>query len=102
MVYRDLVVYSSSINIASVASQTTVEQTFTVNGLVAATDVILSVSKPTCSAGLAIGNARVSGDNTLALTLVNCSAGAVDPAAETYLIVAGRVGGSSIANGNRL
>lgn len=79
-------VYSQSLDVASVAANTTVEQTFTVTGL-ATTDTVF-VNKPTATAGLGIVNARVSAANTLAITFVNATAGAIDPAAETYAIVA--------------
>lgn len=81
--------YSATIDPASVGAATSAEQTFTVTGL-AVGDVILSVNKPTATAGVGIVNARVSAANTLALTFMNATAGAVDPASETYLIVAMR------------
>jgi len=77
-------VVQSSINVASVAANTTAEQTFTVTGLRLG-DMVL-VSKPSLSAGLGLVNARVSANDTLALTFSNSTAGAIDPAAETYTI----------------
>jgi hypothetical protein len=84
-----IMLYSVTINPASVASATSAEQTFTVTGL-AVGDVILAVNKPTATAGVGIVNMRVSAADTLALTFMNSTAGAVDPASETYLIVAMR------------
>lgn len=81
-----IVVYSQSIDVASVAANTTAEQTFTVTGLTTADKVI--VNKPSLSAGLGIVNARVSAADTLAITFVNATSAAIDPAAETYAIVA--------------
>lgn len=74
---------------ASVATITTAEQTFTFPG-VRTTDVILSVTKPTNTAGLGIVNARVSAANTIAITFVNPTAGAVDAPSQTYTIVFAR------------
>jgi hypothetical protein len=58
-----ITVYTQSIDVASVAANTSAEQTFTVTGL-ATTDKVF-VIKPSLSAGLVIGNARVSAANTL-------------------------------------
>lgn len=77
-------VISQSINVASVAANTTAEQTFTVPGL--KTSDMVFVNKPSVSAGLGIVNARVSAADTLAISFVNATAAAIDPAAETYLI----------------
>lgn len=79
-----LLTFSSSLNVASVAANTSAEQTFTVTGL-ETTDVVF-VSKPSLSAGLVVGNARVSAADTLAITFGNLTASPIDPAAETYLI----------------
>ncbi|MGH9967714.1 MAG: hypothetical protein ACREBG_07740 [Pyrinomonadaceae bacterium] len=78
--------YSQSLNVASVAANTSAEQTFTVTGL-ATTDKVF-VNKPALNAGLVVGNARVSAADTLAITFGNLTAGAIDPAAETYEIIA--------------
>jgi hypothetical protein len=80
-----------SINVASVAVNTTAEQTFTVNGL-RTTDMVF-VNKPSLSAGLGICNCRVSAANTLAITFNNNTAGAIDPVAETYNILVIRPSG---------
>jgi hypothetical protein len=79
--------YTPTIDPASVAAATSAEQTFTVTGL-AVGDVILTVNKPTATAGVGIVNARVSAANTLALTFMNATAGALDPASEVYHVVA--------------
>lgn len=81
-------VYNQSINVASVAANTSAEQTFTVTGLTTADEIV--VNKPSLSAGLVIGNARVSAADTLALTFGNLTASPIDPAAETYTIMAFR------------
>lgn len=77
--------YSVTWNPASVAAATSAEQTVTVNGLQVG-DVPVLV-KPTLSAGLGIGNVRVSAANTLAVTLVNATAGAIDAGSEVYTLM---------------
>jgi len=68
----------------SVAANTTAEQTFTVTGLPASSEVV--VNKPTVTSGLGIGNARVSALNTLAITYINNTASAITPPSEVYTI----------------
>lgn len=87
-----LIVVSVTINPAEVATITTAEQTFTVDGL-RASDLVIAVIKPTCTAGVGIVNARVSAANTLALTFVNPTAAGVDAASESYKIVIARPSG---------
>lgn len=77
-------IISQSLDVASVAANTTAEQTFTVPNL-RLNDVVM-VNKPSVSAGLGVVNARVSAANTLALTFVNATASAINPSAETYVI----------------
>lgn len=79
-------VYSQSLDVASVAANTSAEQTFTVTGLTTADKVF--VNKPSVSAGLGVVNARVSAADTLALTFMNNTGSSIDPAAETYTITA--------------
>lgn len=83
---------TASINVGSVAANTTAEQTFTVPGL--RLGDFVHVAKPSLNAGLGVCNARVSANNTLALTFNNNTAGAIDPAAETYLICVMRPDGT--------
>ncbi len=68
----------------SVAANTSAEQTFTVPGLLANSQVF--VNKPSATAGLGIGGARVSAANTLAINFVNNTAAAIIPPAETYTV----------------
>jgi hypothetical protein len=74
-----------SLDVASVAADTLVEQTFTVNGLT--TDMVPIVIKQTDDAGLALLHARVSAADTLALLFYNHSGGAVDPAAQNFKVI---------------
>jgi len=70
---------------ASVASNTTATQTFTVLGLRVGDFVI--VQKATNTTGITISNPMVSAGNTLRITLGNHTAGAVDPPSEVYRIL---------------
>lgn len=77
-------VVSATLDVASVAAATTAQQTFTVPGLRVG-DIVIPM-KPSLTAGLGIAGARVSAADTLAITFINATAGALDPAAEAYLI----------------
>jgi hypothetical protein len=78
-------VVTTSLNVASVAANTTAEQTFTITGL--RVGDFVTVSKPSLSAGLGVVNARVSAADTLAISFVNATASPIDPAAESYLVL---------------
>lgn len=70
---------------ATVAPNTTVEQTFTVQGLKAGD--FIDITKPTVQAGLGIVNSRVTAANTLGIGFVNATAASILPtASEAYLI----------------
>jgi hypothetical protein len=72
------------LNIASVAAATSAEQTFTVRGL--KLNDFIAVSKPSLHAGIAVGNARVSAKDTLAIQFINTTAGPIVPGSETWNI----------------
>ena len=74
-----------SLNVASVAANTTAEQAFALPGL--RVGDLVQVTKPSPSAGLVVGTARVSAPDTLAVTFGNLTGGAIDPAAETYTVL---------------
>ena len=91
-------VISVTLSPASVAINTTAEQTFTVNGLL--TGDFVSCNKPTAQAGLGIVGCRVSAANTLAITFSNNTAASITPtAAQVYLILVTRPD-STITDGN--
>lgn len=76
---------------ASVAANTTAEQTFTVPGIIAS-DVCIDVTKPTSQAGLGIVMTRVTAANTVGITFSNNTASPIVPtAAEVYKICIVRV-----------
>lgn len=70
---------------AALTASTSVERTYTVPGLLVGD--IATVNKPTHTAGVVIGNARVSAADTLAITFGNLTAGTPSlPASESYLL----------------
>lgn len=81
-----------TIDVASVSANTTSEQTFTVPGLLPRDYV--TVLKPSHSTGLGVVNARVSAADTIAITFMNNTGSAIDPAAEAYLVLVARPEGT--------
>lgn len=81
--------FTVTLNPASVPASSTSEQTVTVNGLT--TQDVVTVNKPSHSSGLGIVGARVSADNTLAITFANVTGSAIDPGSEEYRVVAIRL-----------
>lgn len=79
-----LQLYTASIAPASVAANTTAEQTFTVTGLISGTPVW--VNKPSWTNGIGIAGVRVSGTNTLAINFTNSTSSAITPPTENYII----------------
>lgn len=74
-----------SLTPASVAANTSAEQTFTVVGL-RTTDFVY-VSMPSLQAGIGVANARVSAKDTLAISFINSTAAGVVPVAGAYQVV---------------
>lgn len=79
-----LLIYTPLLSPASVAANTTAEQTFTVTGLVSGSAVW--VNKPSYQVGLSITGCRVSAADTLAITFQNNTAAAIVPTAEVYTV----------------
>lgn len=72
-------VYTQSVDFASVAANVVAEQDITVTG-VAVGDIVLAVHpNAALSVALGIAGARVKSANTIAVKLVNPTAGALDP-----------------------
>jgi hypothetical protein len=78
-------VFQVSVDIASTATITTTETDVTVPG-VRPGDFVF-VNKPSHSTGLGIANARVKAADTVSIQAVNPTAGTINPAAETYIIL---------------
>jgi len=81
---------SVTLSPASVAAATTVEQTFTVNGV--QPGMVVAVSKPTLQAGLLVTGARVVAPNQVGVTFMNVTTATVitPTAGEAYLFFAAR------------
>ena len=86
-ILRGQAVLSVSLTPASVAAGTSAEQDFTVSGL--AVGDFVAVNGATGNVTGVIG-VRVSAANTLTIRYLNPSAGALTPAAGTYLIYVAR------------
>jgi hypothetical protein len=82
----------------AVATITTAEQSYTVNGLQVG-DIVAAVNRPNNTpVGVGVVNARVSAANTLSLTWVNPTAGSVTPGAGVFSIIIARpeIGGGTL------
>lgn len=79
---------SIALNPVSVAANTVVRQTFTVNGM--STADFISVNPPSLIAGLEILNCRVTASNTLQITFWNSTGAPIDAGSQTYQILAVR------------
>jgi hypothetical protein len=91
-------IISVTLSPAAVAANTSVEQTFTVNGLQVGDWV--GVIKPTVQAGLSVSGARVSAANTLAITFGNFTAASITPtASQVYSVMVARPD-ATITDGN--
>jgi hypothetical protein len=78
--------YEETMTPASVAAAITVEQTFTVTGI-NSNDIII-LNPPSITAGIGIAGVRASAKNTIAITFINTTAGALTPPAGSYNIIA--------------
>jgi hypothetical protein len=74
-----------TVDLGSVATITTEEETFSCPGVQVGDFV--AVSKPSLEAGIALCDARVSAKDTIAVKVVNPTAGAVDAASEAGFLV---------------
>jgi hypothetical protein len=82
---------------AAVAANTTVEQAFTVNGILAGD--FIEVNKPALQAGLGIINTRAA-FNTLYIGFANTTAGSITPTvSEAYQVCISRPIAQEVVNG---
>jgi hypothetical protein len=80
-----IMVLNVTLSPAQVTNGTSAEQTFTVPGLLV--EDVVTVNKPTTQAGLVIGGARVSANNTLAINFGNITGSPITPtASESYSV----------------
>lgn len=77
-------VVAVSLTPVSTAASSAVEQEFTVQGLT--TDMFVNVNLPEATAYLAVGGARVSAANTLAVTFTNQSSAGLTSASGVHKV----------------
>lgn len=82
---KSMGILTVAVDHASCAANTSIETTVTVKGL--STNDMVYVSKPTLEAGYGVVNARVSAADTLAIQVINTTAGAIDETSETYQVL---------------
>lgn len=76
-----------SLTPVAVAANTTAEQSFTIKGLLVATDMVSGYAYAAAqTAGLGITNMRVSANDTLQIGFQNSTAGSLTPVAGVYLL----------------
>ena len=90
-------VLTTTIDLASVAAATSAEQTFTVPGLRLGDFVFVNIPS-TLNNGLGIAGARVSANDTLALRVMNATAGALDAASATFSVLVVRPESGTFTN----
>lgn len=92
---RGLGAISAVLTPASVASNTTAEQLFTVTGIRAGE--LISINKPTSQPGLAIAGVRAAAANQIGITFMNATAGPLTPTtSQTYTVIS--LGGLDATN----
>lgn len=79
-------VLTVTLEVTTVNAATTVEQTFTVPGL-SVNDFVFANPGANFTAGVGVAGARVSAPDTLALRLVNATAGNLNPPAVTFTLL---------------
>lgn len=74
-------VYTETIDLGSVAANTSEEEALTVTG-VTTDDVVIAVIPPSIEAGIVVTSCRITAADTVALQVINSTAAAVDHASE--------------------
>lgn len=72
---------------AEIAANVAAEQTVTVPGVDPDTTLLVAVEPPAHGQAVGIAGARISAKNTVAVTFVNPTAGALTPSAGTYKLL---------------
>lgn len=75
-------------NGTNIPANSSVETTYALNGV--QLNDFIEINKPSHTAGLCVGNVRVSAVNQIAVMWCNVTTGAVTPITETYLIAIAR------------
>ena len=86
-------ILSVSLTPVAVAANSTVEQSFTINGLLSAIDQVsdLSYTGGAWSINLSPANYRISANNTLTVSYTNPTAGSLTPPSGTYYVEINRL-----------
>ncbi len=84
-----IVEFTAALTPSAVSANSVAEQTFTVTGILTS-DKLVNVIKPTLTTHIGIVGARISANNTIAITYLNSSGGSATPAAETYSVLVWR------------
>jgi hypothetical protein len=98
-------VFNLTLSPASVAPNTSAEQTFSTTGIGLLTTDIVLVQKPTSQAGLVLGGSRVSAADQLAINFGNLTASTITPtASQVYTVAVFRVqpNWTAPASGNQI
>lgn len=85
-----------TVDIGAVAANTSEEETFTLTG--AKVGDFVAVSKSSLEAGIVFGSARVSAADTIAVQVINTTAGSIDEASETLRVLIVRPDGGVAAS----
>lgn len=86
--YTALTIYTkSALDLAEVAANTSAEQAVTVTGVASGDLVLAALPQAALEAGLVASHARVSGANTVQLTMGNHTAAPINPAAADWKFV---------------
>lgn len=88
-----LKILNATVDLGSVAANTSEEETFTLTGVKVGDFVI--VQSDDLEAGIILGSARVEADDTVTVEVVNATAGAVDAASSTMKVLVARFEGSA-------
>lgn len=78
---RSMTILQATVDLGSVAANTSEEETATVTG-VRTGDIVL-VRKQSLEAGIVIADARVSADDTVTMQVINATGSAVDAASQS-------------------
>jgi hypothetical protein len=98
-------VFNLTLSPASVAPNTSAEQTFSTTGIGLLTTDIVLVQKPTSQAGLVLGGSRVSAADQLAINFGNLTGSTITPtASQVYTVAVFRVqpNWTAPASGNQI
>jgi len=78
--------YEASLTPASVAANTTVEESFTLSGINSHDTLI--INPPSVTTGIGIAGVRASAKDEISITFINATGGALVPPSGEYIIVA--------------